>query len=82
MFRGNRKPRVLAHTLLRILHYINQEKFLGLDENPLAHFTLLHACHPQHDQENQQIQGVCFPQKIKRMARSEVVFEGNGNVGA
>ena len=33
MFRGNRKPRVLAHTLLRILRYINQEKFLGLDES-------------------------------------------------
>ena len=32
-FRGNRQPRVLAHTSLRILHFINHEKFLGPDES-------------------------------------------------
>ena len=42
MFRGNRQPRVLAHTLLRILRYINQEKFLGLDESrwPISPFFM------------------------------------------
>ena len=42
MFRGNRQPRVLAHTLLRILRYINQEKFLGRDESrwPISPFSM------------------------------------------
>ena len=42
MFRENRQPRVLAFTLLHILPYINQEKFLGLDESrwPITPFFM------------------------------------------
>ena len=41
-FRDNRQPKVMAHVLLRILRYINHQKYPGLDESrwPISPFFM------------------------------------------